>query len=189
MDALNARQQLTVLLPAERQSPVRLTAQSRHEQWRIHALRGHVWGQTHVKKHTLRKYFRLKLQTSLFFHNSQQFWHIIAAKTQVQLIPFDDLAYCETDCGTAPPLAVSVPLVLFILWQVKMSNLTIFIKKIIFFQKTGVAAKLCQMWRYNIHTCTCHEKDWANKLPSTSPVLIKSNRSKKYSVHLENSLW
>ena len=47
VNALNARQQLTVLLPAQRQSPVRLTAQSWHEQWRIHTLRGHVWGQTH----------------------------------------------------------------------------------------------------------------------------------------------
>lgn len=32
VDALDPRQQLTVLLPAKRQSPVRLIAQSRHEQ-------------------------------------------------------------------------------------------------------------------------------------------------------------
>lgn len=51
VNALNARQQLTVLLPTQRQSPVWLTAQSCHEQWWIHAFWGHVWGQTHKHSH------------------------------------------------------------------------------------------------------------------------------------------
>lgn len=76
VNALNAGQQLTVLLPAQRQSPVWLTAQSWHKQWWIHAFWGHVWRQTHTQKHAgiqpfliydhLDKYFKLPI---IFCHS------------------------------------------------------------------------------------------------------------------------
>lgn len=65
VNALNAGQQLTVLLPAQRQSPVWLTAESWHEQWRIHAFWGHVWQQK--QKHAWIQLLLLVDRQILFF--------------------------------------------------------------------------------------------------------------------------